>query len=158
MKYLSFVLILLLFTSCEYLNVKKTSSAEILEEELKTFNWNELDVYPTFSDCDASTSKIEKKQCFETIITNHLSDYLANQHLVVSQNVIDTLQLTFAVSDSGDARILDIAVKEETLLILPEIREIIKVGIDSLPEIFPAIKRGQQVTSQYKLPVVISVN
>ena len=158
MKYGCVALILLLFTSCEYLNVKKTSSEEILKEELQTFNWNELDVYPTFSICDSTITKIEKKQCFETILTSHLSGFLADVNFVVSQDVNDTLELTFVISDLGKASITDIKVKEETLLELPDIKEILQKSIDSLPKIFPALKRGQQVTSQFNLPVVIQVN
>jgi len=158
MKYARVTLILLLLTSCEYWNVKKISSEEILEEELQSFNWNELDVYPTFSECDAATTKIEKKQCFEDMLANHLSRFLENEHLVVSQDVNDTLQLAFVISDDGKASITDIEIKEKTLSQLPDVKEILQKSLDSLPQIFPAIKRGQQVNSQFKLPVVISVN
>ena len=158
MKYACITLILLLFTSCEYLNVKKTSSEEILKEELQTFKWNELDVYPTFSACDSATTKIEKKKCFENIVTKHLSSYLTKQRFVVGQDVTDTLELTFIISDKGKTNISNIKVKEETLSELPNIKEVLQKSIDSFPKIFPALKRGQQVTSQFKLPVVIQAN
>jgi hypothetical protein len=140
------------------LNVKKTSSEEILKEELQTFNWNELDTYPTFSSCDSVSSKTEKKVCFESVLTNHLSNYLAEQNFVVSNDVEDTLELTFIISEVGKASITDIKIKEETVSELPNIKSILQKSIDSLPQIFPAVKRGQQVTSQFKLPIVISVN
>lgn len=158
MKYVCFTVLFLLFTSCEYLNVKKTSSDEILKGELQTFNWNELDVYPTFSACDSSSTKLEKKQCFESELSNYLTNYLGKQQFVVNQDVSDTLQLTFVISDKGKTSISDIIVKEETLLELPKIKEILEKSMDSIPQIFPALKRGQQVTSQFKMPVVISVN
>ncbi len=158
MKYASVTLILLVFISCDYLSVKKTSSEEILKEELQTFNWNELDVYPAFSECDSATTKTEKKACFERILTNHLSESLANQHFVVSQEVSDTLELTVVITGEGKTSITDVKVKDETVSELPNLKQVLHKSIDSLPKIFPAIKRGQQVTSQFKLPVVISVN
>lgn len=158
MKYACVSLILLVFTSCDYLNVKKTSSEEILKEELQTFNWNELDVYPTFSVCDSATTETEKKACFERILTNHLSESLANQNFVVSQEVSDTLELTVIITGEGKTSITDVKVKDETVSELPSLKQVLHKSIDSLPKIFPAIKRGQHVTSQFKLPVVISVN
>ena len=53
MKKISVLLCVLILSSCEYFNVKKTSSEAILKEELQTFNWNEVDAYPSFSDCDS---------------------------------------------------------------------------------------------------------
>lgn len=158
MKYVCVTVLFLLFTSCDYLNVKKTSSEDILKEELESFNWNELDVYPTFSVCDTTSAKAEKKQCFEEELTGFLTHFLARQKFVVDQDVSDTLQITFLISDTGETSISDIVIKEETLLQLPRIKDILHRSLDSLPEIYPAIKRGQQVTSQFIMPVVISVN
>ncbi len=158
MKYACFTILFLLFTSCDYLNVKKTSSEDILKEELQSFNWNELDVYPTFSKCDSAVTKLEKKQCFENELTAQLTHYLSHQHFVVGQNISDTLELTVVISDKGKATITNVKVKEETLKALPNIKEVILRSTDSLPSIFPGLKRGQQVTSQFKLPVVIAVN
>ena len=41
----SVFLVFILLTSCAYFNVKKTSSEAILEEELQSFKWNEVDEY-----------------------------------------------------------------------------------------------------------------
>ena len=43
MKRILFVLICLVLSSCNYFDVKKTSSEEILKEELQTFNWKDVD-------------------------------------------------------------------------------------------------------------------
>ena len=51
--------------SCNYFDAKKVSADDILEEELQTFTWNEVDEYPSFEMCDSLSSKAEKKQCFE---------------------------------------------------------------------------------------------
>ncbi len=158
MKYAWFTALLLLFTSCDYFDVKKISSEEILNEELQTFNWNEVDVYPTFSACDSFTTKEEKKACFVNVLNSHVIDYLAIQHFVVSEDINDTLLLKFTISDKGEASMSNIEVAEKTIMQLPQIKNILIKSLDSLPKIYPALKRGQQVTSQFTLPVVISMN
>lgn len=157
-KSINILLLLLVLSSCNYFDVKKTSTEDILQEELQTFNWNEVDDYPSFETCDSSASKADKKQCFANIITDHIANYLADQKFVVSRDVSDTLELKFVISDKGMATITDIKVKQSTLNELPQLKEVLQKCTDSLPKIFPAIKRGQQVNTQFTLPVVISVN
>jgi hypothetical protein len=45
-----------------------------------------------------------------------------------------------------------------TLHEIPNIKELLKNSLDSLPEIYPAIKRGQQVKTAFTLPVIIQVD
>ncbi|MBT8309295.1 MAG: hypothetical protein HKN96_07485 [Flavobacteriaceae bacterium] len=158
MKSIYILLLLLVFSSCNYFDVKKTSTEDILQEELQTFNWNEVDDYPSFEACDSSASKVDKKQCFANIVTKHITNHLENQKFVVSNDVSDTLQLTIVITEDGKASIKKIIAKDETLEELPNLTEALYNCTDSLPKIFPAIKRGQQVNTQFTLPVVISVN
>ena len=50
----------------------------------------------------------------------------------------------------------NLKISKETLEALPNITNRINSAIDSLPKIYPAIKRGQLVTTQFKLPVIIN--
>ena len=102
MKYcLGFIFILSL-TSCEYFNVKKTSSEAILKEELQTFNWNDVDEYPSFTACDSATSKEDKTICFQETITENITSYLQKERIVVTQDINDTIMLHFQVSKKGE--------------------------------------------------------
>lgn len=144
--------------SCEYFNVKKTSSDAILKEELQTFNWNQVDEYPSFPECDSVITKQERKQCFEYVLTTHITSFLQKDTIVVTQNIEDTLLLQFQISEKGELSVLHIKVDSLTSQEIPNIKDLLLHGLDSLPKIFPAIKRGQQVKTQFKLPVIISVN
>ena len=150
-------LVLLILTSCEYFNVKKTSSEAILKEELQTFNWNEVDEYPTFSSCDSLVSKLESKQCFEQVLTSHITTFLQKETIIVTQDIQDTIRLQFQVSEKGLLSLLEVEVDSITKSEIPNINALLAQSVDSLPEIFPAIKRGQQVTTEFKLPIIISV-
>lgn len=158
MKYSFVFIFVLLFTSCDYFNVKKTSSEAILEEELQTFNWNDVDEYPSFTLCDSVLSKVEKKACFQETITTNITDFLQKEMIVVSQDIHDTLVLEFQVSKQGMLRILESRVDSVTLQEIPNIKELLNKSLDTLPKIYPAIKRGQQVTTEFNLPIIISVN
>ena len=158
MKQLGFIIICLLITSCNYLDVKKTSSEEILNEELQSFNWKEVDVFPTFSSCDSSSTLELRKICFQQTLTDHVMSYLSNEKLIVSKDVNDTVFIDFMLNDKGLISILDIQVDDATIEALPKLKEHLKRSIDTLPKIYPAIKRGQHVSTQFKLPIIIKAD
>ena len=151
-------LLLLGFTSCEYFNAKKIASEDILKEELKTFNWNDVDAYPTFSSCDSSLTKEDRKQCFESTLSNFISGNLQTETIIVSQDINDTIILDFQISETGILHLKTVKVDSVTKLEIPKIEELLKQSLDSLPRIFPAIKRNQPVKTEFKLPIIIVVN
>ena len=147
-----------MLVSCEYFNVKKTSSEAILKEELQTFNWNDVDEYPSFSVCDSLIAKAEKKVCFQNILTNCIVNYLQKEKLIVNQDIHDTIVLEFQISKKGKLSLIHSKIDSITLYEIPNIKNLLNKSLDTLPEIFPAIKRGQQVKTKLYLPVVIKVD
>ena len=158
MKQIAAFLMCFSLVSCQYFEAKKTTSDAILKEELKTFNWNEVDAYPTFSNCDSLATKTEKKVCFETSLANHISNYLANETFVITQDINDTMLLEFIISEKGQLQIQTFKADSLTLAELPNIKHLVEQSLDSLPTIYPAIKRGQQVKTQFQLPIILQVN
>ncbi|MFV9549903.1 hypothetical protein [Algibacter sp. PT7-4] len=158
MRYCFVFLFIFTLASCEYFNVKKTSSEAILKEELKAFNWNDVDEYPSFAECDSVKTKQNRTQCFQHIITQTVRDYLLDEQIVVTQDISDTLNLKFRVTNKGDLVLLDVKINALTVQEIPDIKQFIDSSLLALPKIYPAIKRGQQVTTEFKLPIVIQVN
>lgn len=144
--------------SCDFFNVKKTSTEAILKEELKSFNWNDVDEYPSFSSCDSISEKQVQKQCFEITLTNHLLKNLSKENLIVKDDLNDTIFIDFKLSETGKMSILNIQSNQKIHEEIPEIDQLIRLSIESLPQIYPAIKRGQQVNTQFRLPVIIRSN
>jgi len=138
--------------------VKKVPSETILEEELQTFNWNEVDEYPTFSVCDFNSTKQEKKACFVQTLTVFITNYLQKDAIIVTQDIHDTINLNFKVTATGDLILLDTKIDSLTHNEIPKIKQLLTESLDSLPKIFPAIKRGQLVTTEFTLPIIVSVN
>ena len=158
MKYLSILLLIVCVSSCEYFDKKKVYSEDILNENLKIFNWNEVDQYPVFSICDSISTNSKKKQCFETTLTKFIISQLESETIIVTKAINDTVWITFQISETGKLGILNIKSSDLIKAQIPEIDSLLTRNLKGLPKIFPAIKRSQQVKTQFNLPVVISVN
>ena len=143
--------------SCDYFNKKKVYSEDLLEEELQTFTWNDVDEYPTFASCDSTTGKANKKTCFENTLRDILNTNLLNHHIVVSESIEDTVQLKITIDNQGEFTINSIESNEITKQQIPQLDSLLRQSLDSIPKIFPAIKRSQQVTTQFSLPVIIKI-
>ncbi len=150
-------IVVFLLHSCEYFKVKKTTPEAILNEELKTFNWNEVDEYPSFSVCDSLSGKTNKQQCFSQTLTQHILQYLNKQKIIVNKHVSDTINLEFELSETGQLTLKNTTLDSLTVTEIQNIKQLLQHSLDSLPQIFPAIKRGQQVKTQFRLPIVIQV-
>ncbi len=157
MKRILSFLLLLSVLSCEYFGKEKVYSEDLLEEELKTFSWNDVDEYPSFASCDSTSGKAEKKQCFEQTLLDILNKNLSEQQIVVSGPIDDTVNLKITINSKGDFAITDIQSKPLTKQEIPQLDSLLRVSLQSLPKIYPAIKRSQQVTTQFNLPVIIKI-
>jgi len=158
MKRITVFLLFITITSCQYFNVKKTTPEAILEEEQKAINWNDVDVFPTFSICDSLQTSEEKTKCFQNTISNHVSKNLQQKIIIVSQDVVDILKMELLVSEEGVISVKNIEAKNTTLEEIPDLKNMLEESLIGLPKIFPAIKRGQQVKTQFELPIILEVN
>jgi len=157
MKYLFILMFFGSFFSCNYFEKKKLNSETILIEELKTFKWNELDRYPTFETCDASIDFQETKSCFEQTVVMHISNYFQANELVVNQKVSDTILMDFLVTNIGNINISYIQSQALTQDQIPNLDSIIGNSLASLPKLYPAIKRSQQVQAAFQIPLILVV-
>lgn len=155
MKRLIFILILAMLSSCDEFNKKKIDTKEILDEELKAINWNDVDEYPTFTICDSSDVK---KTCFEDVLRNQINDYLSGQHIIVTEDISDTILLKIHIDNKGNFTLKNIVSSDLTKSQIPQLDSLLRHSFDSLPKIYPAIKRSQQVATEFNLPVVVSIN
>lgn len=157
MKYFFILGVLSSFFSCNYFENKKLDSTLILREELKTFNWNELDRYPSFEPCANAIDFEDTKACFEQTLISHFSEFFAGINLVVTENITDTIRIDFLVNNKGGLSISEIQSKALTSLQIPGLDSIITNSLQGLPKLYPAIKRSQQVQSAFQLPLILAV-
>lgn len=158
MRRILFFLFLFSLSSCQYFDTKKIDSETIYKEELKTFNWNDVDTYPTFSSCDTNQTLADKKVCFENTLSQHILDNLEAETIIVSRDINDTIVLEFQISETGELTLIDIKLDKITKQEIPSIEVLLIESLNTLPQIYPAIKRDQPVKTEFKLPVIIAVN
>ena len=158
MKYLTIFLLLLCVSSCDYFDKKKVNSQDILKEDLRTFNWHEVDEYPTFASCDKSSTKAQRKHCFEATLTTYITQELIGEKIVVTQDINDTITINFLISEKGTLSVLNIDSRDQITSQIPEIDSLLIQSLKDLPQILPAFKRGQPVKTEFKLPVIIKVD
>ncbi|TBN05304.1 hypothetical protein EYD45_03235 [Hyunsoonleella flava] len=157
MKQFCVILLVLMVSSCDYFNVKKTSSEAILKEELQAFDWEHVDTYPSFAQCDSLQLKEEQKACFESTLYAEISEFLQNEIIIVTQDINDTLILKLRVSKEGDVSLLDTKMDSLTRSEIPELQNLILKSLDALPKINAAIKRSQPVTTEFEMPLIVKV-
>lgn len=156
MKRLLLVFFILL-TSCDFFQSKKVSTEALLEEEMQAINWKDVDDYPSFADCEGVTTKPEKKMCFENYLYDLLTSNLDAQKIVVTEDVSDTVTLKIHIDKEGKFTIKTIDMDSLTRAQIPELDSILRHSFDSLPKLYPAIKRSQQVATEFSLPVIVNI-
>ena len=149
-------LFLVIFFSCELNINKKISVNEILDEEWRTFNWSDVDEYPSFSNCDSLQTLSLKKECFIETLSNQISKDLIINTKTVNRTIQDTVMLRFLISKNGEITLEELIVDKNIIDLKEIINSSFESSIDKLPKIYPAIKRGQQVKAKFSLPIFVS--
>jgi len=153
-KTLLFVFLVSL-TSCDYFETRKVTSDEILSEETKELNWQEVDQYPAFEECREVMESEAAKACFGNKVASYFYARLEAKQPVVTETLNDTLYLYLKISEKGIPAIDSMELDSLVVAQLPEIRSWLAQSVDSLPRIYPATKRGIPVVTTFKMPIII---
>lgn len=157
LKQYYFFLILGFFTSCQYFEKQVPSEKELLQKELKAINWKEVDEYPSFTDCDKLTEKIQRQQCFFEYLTQLIQDKLEVDTLSVLYPELDTIEVKVTVFPDSRMQFEPQFSKDSTAYDTIKIDSILHARLVNFPKVNPAIKQGIPVKTQFILPVIIKV-
>ncbi len=158
MRFLLTLIGVLLLTSCNWLAPKEEKTRRLVQEELRSINWNEVDQYPLFQSCAESISKEEQRICFEDELLKHFSRTLNEFEFVLNEDVGDTIYVDFLVERDGSITVLDIEDHMEVQKQIPEFNAIITQSLKSLPALEPALKRGIPVNAKFRIPLELNTN
>ncbi|NAS10457.1 hypothetical protein [Poritiphilus flavus] len=146
----------LLLLSCNWFASPETRTRKLVEAELLSIDWNDVDQYPLFDDCDETAPKSAQKECFENTLLLHFSMTLQDFEFTLDQDIDDTIYMDFLVDREGSMSVLYI---EENQLVndqIPEFNGIISQSLKSLPRVEPALKRGNPVNAKFRIPIVLN--
>lgn len=142
----------MIFSSCDSFFQKKIHSEDILLEQEKTIQWNEVDTFPIFESCDELASKDVQRSCFEQYVSRQLSSKISSEFSYY-KNFSDTLFLNFLINEKGVLTIEKIESMHQNKLLDSLIRQ----SIAELPKLYPAQKRDIPVSCRLRLPLIVSL-
>jgi hypothetical protein len=151
------LLVILLFNSCQYFDKQVPSEKELLQKELKTINWKEVDEYPSVADCEKIDNKTQRQQCFFEVLTQLIQQKLSADTLSVLYPELDTIEVKVTVFPNSTIKFEPQFPKDSVAYDKVKIDSILQARLVDFPKVNPAIKRGIPVKTQFILPVILKV-
>jgi len=156
LKRLSYFLFLLLF-SCNYFDKQVPSKDALLQQELKQINWNEVDEFPSVSECEKIEDKGMRQQCFFDFLTQTIQQRLSTDTLSIMYPELDTIEVKVTVFPNATLQFEPQFPKDSVAYDTVKIDSILRERLADFPKINPALKRGIPVKTQFILPVILKV-
>jgi hypothetical protein len=157
-RLVALIFVLVLNISCDLRSGRRNA----LLREMATdtiINYNAVDVYPLFLDCNNCDTSEKQNLCFEMELARKLQKAFSESIVEASGFERDTLFVDILVDDQGRISIAEIHKPEKLTEPVPELDSLLFRSVASLPDVIqPALKRGIPVNSMYKLPIVISTS
>ena len=156
MRKLGIICLLCLAVSCDWFASREAKTQKLVEQELQAIDWNDIDQYPLFEDCDETLSKSEQRSCFENTLLLHFSMTLQDFEFVLDDAIGESIYVDFLVDKEGSMTVLDIEEHQVLKEQIPEFNGIITQSFKSVPRVAPALKRGMPVNAKFRIPLVFN--
>ena len=147
---------LCIFISCNWFVSKEEKTQKLVDQEMQGINWDEIDKYPLFDNCDELRSKKEQRKCFEQTFMMHFSTMINEFEFELDSDIDDTVNVDFLIDRNGEISILSIEKNAKIESQIPEFNSIIIHGLNRLPAIAPAVKRGIPVAAKFRIPIILN--
>lgn len=157
LKQYSIFLVVILFSSCQYFDKQVPSEKELLQKELKTINWKEVDEFPSVADCEKIENKTQRQQCFFEYMTQLIQEKLSVDTLSILYPELDTIEVKVTIFPNATMQFEPQFSKDSVAYDTVKIDSILKARLVDFPRVNPAIKRGIPVKTQFILPVILKV-
>jgi hypothetical protein len=157
-KTIQLLFLLLAIQSCQYFEKQVPDEKELLEQELKKINWDEVDEFPSVLQCDTIKDAAIKKQCFFDYMAQTIQERIGIDTLRIEYPKIDTINVKITINTDSSLQFEtqytndSIALADKT-----KIDSILMSRLSDFPKVEPAIKRGVKVKTQFVLPVIIKM-
>ncbi|RXP56139.1 hypothetical protein EC396_07645 [Lutibacter sp. HS1-25] len=118
-------------------------------------DFNSIDAFPLFPNCDEFPSREKQQNCFQIEMVQHIYASLKEYSLNATEVVNDTVFVKLIVDAQGKTSLSAIEISQKTKQLLPEFDSILKVSLQNLPKLQPAIKRNMPVATEFTLPIIL---
>lgn len=145
-------------SACNLFESREQRTQKLVDAEIQTINFNEVDQFPLFDDCQETEDKAVQRRCFEETLLMHLSMTLQNFEFRSQASLKDTLHIDFKVDAQGVISITSVEQHPAIVEANPEFERIVTGSLRSLPRLQPALKRGIPVATRFRLPLVLQTD
>ena len=150
------LLLFLVLASCDFFESKGKRTQEFINAELQQIDWNAIDSYPLFLDCDETASKETQRQCFEQTLTTHFESTLNEFEFIIDSDSNPVVFVTFVIDTEGRINVIEIDKDAAILEQMPEFDGIVSQSLKNIPAIAPALKRGIPVSTKFRIPIQLN--
>lgn len=157
MKLFSVFLLLSSMVSCQYFEKQVPDEEELLEQELKKINWDEVDEFPSVLQCDTIKDAEIKRQCFFDYLAQTIQERIGIDTLQMLYPEMDTIEVKVTINPDASLQFEPQFSKDSVAYDKTKIDSILTARLSDFPKVEPAIKRGIKVKTQFVLPVIIKV-
>ena len=157
MKQFSVFLLLFSMVSCQYFEKQVPDEKELLEQELKKINWDEVDEFPSVLQCDTIKDVEIKRQCFFDYLAQTIQERIGIDTLQMLYPEMDTIEVKVTINPDASLQFEPQFSKDSITYDKVKIDSILTARLSDFPKVEPAIKRGIKVKTQFVLPVIIKV-
>jgi hypothetical protein len=155
MQRLTLLIFLCLLTSCDLFVSKDKKTQELVNKELLEIDWNDVDAYPIFEDCDETQTKTEQRECFENGLLKYFSEALTEFEFVLQPDIDPKVIVDFLVDKEGRITIIEIKKDSTISKQMPEFDGIISQSLKRIPPLAPAIKNRIPVKAKFRIPIIL---
>lgn len=150
---LFFGLLLLTLSGCHLFESTKVPTKEIKAAS----SWSEKDQAPTFPECEGMDAT-DKQACFESLISNTILDFLADNPWESSEILQEEIVLTLKIDEEGIFTLEEVVYSNQIDSAIPSLEENLQMAVNSIPQAQPAMKSnvGTMVATSFKLPILIN--
>lgn len=143
---------MVIITSCDKFSLSKKQPLQVIDTII---DFTSVDTSPSFVECDSIIDKTRKSNCFRTTIHSKIEQELQKHKLSITDSIDETVLVDLIINAKGEIILEALQSSEKIKKDLPELDSIIKVSVDKLPSVFPAIKQRYKVITKYQLPIRI---
>ncbi len=145
-----------LLASCELFMSKEEKTKKMVNEELLAIDWNDVDQYPLFEDCDETAAKQAQRECFQGVMSGYFSEALDDLQFQVDTDINDTMYVDFVVDEHGFISVVNVQENANILNKISDFNTKVSERLNDLTTVAPALKRGIPVSLRFRLPVVLN--
>ena len=111
MHRLGLIPLFFLIVSCDFFLSKEERTDRLVNQELMAIDWNDVDQYPLFDECDETAIKTVQLNCFQNQMLQRITRAFNDTVFTVEETIQDTMYVDFMIDEDGFVTIFDIEEK-----------------------------------------------